>query len=129
MRAQIGGHVVNEFPCKCWLGHVDMIGQIVQPVKDNVVHAIWTDCRQNLSMARESTPTETELAFIARTKEARLRRFEAAKDMAASLKIGAARYAKYETRTPLPHEYVAQFCLIAGVSIEWLFTGQERRRA
>jgi len=80
-------------------------------------------------MAKKTTPTEIELAFIERTKTARQGRFGAAKDMAKALGIGAERYAKYEFRSPLPHEYVEQFCLIAGVSIEWLFTGSERKRA
>ncbi|MBU0795063.1 MAG: helix-turn-helix domain containing protein [Alphaproteobacteria bacterium] len=49
--------------------------------------------------------------------------------MAKALGIDHQTYAKYEFRSPLPQKHVEQFCLIAGVSIEWLFTGEERKRA
>jgi hypothetical protein len=105
-----------------------MIGQIVHSVKDNVSKDFLSGAVHFPGMAK-TTPTEAELAFIERTKVARKARFAAAREMAKALGIDKERYAKYETRSPLPHQYVEQFCLIAGVSIEWLFTGQERKRA
>lgn len=129
LRAQIGGGVIDKLPCERCIRHEKIIGQIVQSVKDNVSHAFYGNRRQNGEMAKKDSLTDWQVAFIERTKNAREHRFEAAKQMAKALGIDPPTYAKYEFRSPLPHKYVEQFCLIAGVSIEWLFTGEERRRA
>lgn len=129
MRSEFGGGLIDELPGEGGFSHVDKIGQIVQIVKDDVSKDYWTNCRQNGGMAAKKPLSEIERAFIERTRIARMHRFKAAKDMAKALGIKAERYAKYESRSPLPHEYVEQFCLISGVAIDWLFTGEERKRA
>jgi transcriptional regulator with XRE-family HTH domain len=43
------------------------------------------------------------------------------KQMAKALSISRENYKKYETRTPLPHRYIEQFCIITGVSADELF--------
>lgn len=70
-----------------------------------------------------------ELIFInnlcARTKELRRRVFpEAAEQMAIALGIPPSRYAKYETRTPMPHYLIPRFAAVTGESIEYVLTGR-----
>lgn len=65
--------------------------------------------------------------FLGRTKAARELRFEAGREMAQALGWGddaQATYSKYETRSPLPHYLIAQFCKILGVRVDWLMTGE-----
>ena len=81
---------------------------------------------------KDQTSSDFKAEFIARVKEARVKRFpNAARDMAIALGIEPDTYNKYERRTPLPHELVIKFALICGVSVEYLYTGKEpsRRRA
>jgi hypothetical protein len=49
--------------------------------------------------------------------------------MATILGVKQDRYKQYETRSPLPHEFIAAFCLAANVTEHWLFTGRQRRIA
>lgn len=79
---------------------------------------------EKAKMRRAMTPTEFEAAFVARTQALRKTKFNAAKDMATALGIPAERYAKYETRTPLPHELIEPFALIVGVPVAYLITGR-----
>ena len=103
-----------------------MIGQFVQPVKDNVSNAFWTKGRQNWPMAKkDKTSSDFKADFIARVKATRERKFASAKEMATALGVGHEAYAKYESRSWLPHELVIKFALITGVSVEYLYTGKE----
>jgi hypothetical protein len=73
--------------------------------------------------------TNEELLFInslcARTQELRKRKFPAAEQMAILLGVPPARYAKYETRSPLPHYLIPRFAALVGESIEFVLTGRE----
>lgn len=66
------------------------------------------------------------LQFLARTAAARdARKFnqtKMAKLLSDELEQGT--YSKYETRTPLPHQFVARFVELCGIDYEWLFTGE-----
>lgn len=62
-------------------------------------------------------------AFIARTKQARDRSGFTQAEIAKILGIKQDRYKQYETRSPLPHEFVAAFCAATRVSEVWLFNG------
>lgn len=66
--------------------------------------------------------------FIERTRIARERKFSSQDAIAKALGITAASYQKYETRTPLPHRYIFDFCKKTGTDIFWLFTGKHTRR-
>lgn len=64
--------------------------------------------------------------FLGRTVAARALKFKSGREMAIALGWGEdqqATYSKYETRTPLPHYLIQQFCKIVGVEVEWLMTG------
>lgn len=107
-----------------------MIGQIVQPVKDNLPHATTGVGWHNLSMKepkyrRAMTPSEFEAEFVARTQALRKTKFNSAKEMALALGIPQERYAKYETRTPMPHALIEPFALIVGVPVAYLITGRK----
>ena len=42
-------------------------------------------------------------------------------DMSKILGIDQGRYKQYETRTPLPHEFIPAFCAATRITEEWLF--------
>ena len=67
--------------------------------------------------------------FIARTKAARKASGYSQTEMARIFGIAQDTWKQYETRTPLPHRYIPNFCTIAKVSETWLFTGKGRRAA
>lgn len=73
-------------------------------------------------MGTGSKLSEWEREFIRRTKQAREERDGLTQDKIAHLLgIDQGRYKHYETRTPLPHEFVVPFCYATGRSLEWLF--------
>lgn len=45
-------------------------------------------------------------------------------DMATALRIPFHTYKQYENRSPLPHMHLERFCLLTGVSLWYLVTGQ-----
>ena len=67
--------------------------------------------------------------FIARTKQARNQSGYTQTEMATILGISQGRYKQYETRSPLPHEFIPAFCIATRVNEHWLFTGHARRLA
>jgi DNA-binding XRE family transcriptional regulator len=67
--------------------------------------------------------------FIARTKQARDQSGLTQQEMADILRIKQDTYKQYETRSPLPHQYVTAFCAATHVTTQWLFTGRHRRIA
>lgn len=71
---------------------------------------------------------EFTLAFISRTREARTAANLTQDEVARVLGIEQPTYKWYETRTPLPHRYVAPFCTLTRVSSDWLFTGRRPPR-
>ena len=79
-------------------------------------------------MANKNKPlTQFEKEFIARVRTARKRRFTTVENLLEAMGYAGEqpRFSKYESRTVLPHEFIAQFCAATGVSIPWLFTGKE----
>lgn len=67
------------------------------------------------------TPQEFILAFVARTKNFRNSTGKTQRDMADILGIPEKTYARYESRSPLPHHHISRFCLSCGISIKELF--------
>lgn len=67
--------------------------------------------------------------FVARTAVARERSGRSQEEMAADLGIGQGTYHKYEKRTPLPHHFIPQFCVLCQVSPEWLYTAAVELRS
>jgi transcriptional regulator with XRE-family HTH domain len=74
---------------------------------------------------REPITTQL-LQFLARTAAAREARGFNQTKMAKLLNddMEQGTYSKYETRSPLPHQYIVRFVEFCGVDYEWLFTGQ-----
>lgn len=64
------------------------------------------------------TPREWRAKFCRRTAELRDARGWTQEDMATALGIPIERYKKYETRTPLPHDLISRFALLANVTVE-----------
>jgi ribosome-binding protein aMBF1 (putative translation factor) len=69
----------------------------------------------------EPPPSRFKKAFLARTKRAREAAGLTQEELAQRLGIRQDKYAKYETRSPLPHQYVARFCEITGERLDVLF--------
>ena len=80
-------------------------------------------------ICRMKTPTAADFldGFCTRVRTARKARGLTQAEMAAALGVGGEAYRAYEKRTPLPHFLIERFCRIAGVEIEYLFTGRRRR--
>ena len=63
-------------------------------------------------------------AFITRVFSAREARGLTQEQIAHVLHTTQPTYAKYETRSLLPHRHIWTFCMACQVTIEWLITGQ-----
>ncbi len=75
-------------------------------------------------MREPMTPEEFEAMFIERTKALRAHRGMTSAEMAAALDIPVDRYRKYESRTPMPHDLLERFAIIAGVTLDFLVSGR-----
>lgn len=76
-------------------------------------------------MASQNSPAKYKEEFCARTKRFRLRAgYQNRTEFANLLGISPENYAKYETRTPLPHQLVTNFCLITNTHPWELFSDQ-----
>ncbi len=72
--------------------------------------------------------SECRKAFIARTKEARVKTGLSGKQMGQALGgMAQDTYKNFETIRELPHEHIAAFCLISGVTADWLFDMERER--
>lgn len=100
------------------------LGRFVLNDKAKVSYDYGGTPEDNAVMADRMSDTEEKLAFIRRTRLAREARFDRQKPMYKLLGIDQGLYKQYETRTPLPHRFIPRFCLIAGVDLEWLLTGE-----
>jgi DNA-binding XRE family transcriptional regulator len=69
----------------------------------------------------EPSPARFKKAFLARTKRAREAAGLTQEEMARRMGIRQDKYAKYESRSPLPHQYIARFCEVTGEKFEVLF--------
>ena len=72
--------------------------------------------------------SEFRRGYTARTRQARERAGYEIADMATLLDLKLDTYQKYEARTPLPRQLVPKFCLICGVSANWLFGMEEEAK-
>lgn len=90
----------------------------------------WDDLPENVvarivPMSQEpDTPANYRKMLRLRTKEARLARGWSQAEIANFLGIDVEAYKKYETRTPLPHHLVEQFCTLTGIEIGFYMTGR-----
>jgi hypothetical protein len=131
LRAEGDGSRVNDLPVEGVVGHGDMIGQIVQTVKDQLPNDSQRVAWHNLSMPEKPASSAYNAELIGRVKSLRegMRTPDGARwtseQMAKALDIPADRYRKYELRTPLPHELLERFALIVGVTVEFLVTGNK----
>lgn len=83
--------------------------------------------RQIVPMGKAQARSKFLADFLGRTKAAREAKFDSGREMAEALGWGddaQATYSKYESRTPLPHYLISQFCKILGVRVDWLVTGE-----
>lgn len=73
----------------------------------------------------KAQPTDAEFReeFIERTKRAREASGYTQEQMAGFLGIDQGRYKQYETRSALPHVFIAKFCLLCRCEVHWLLTG------
>ena len=66
--------------------------------------------------------------FIKNTRRLRIRAgFDDAKEFAGFLGIPYANYAKYETRTPLPHFLISRFCKLVHSPVKSLFDVEPKK--
>lgn len=102
----------------------ESLGQSVLNVKANLSYDCDAALGENAAMADRMTESEEKAAFIQRTKQARLARFEKQKPILTILGIDQGTYKQYESRTALPWRLIPKFCAATGVDIEWLLTGE-----
>lgn len=75
-------------------------------------------------MANGQTDKQYRDAILQRTFSAREHRRISQEAAAHALGIKQPIYAKYETRSPLPHRHIWAFCIACNVTVEWFVTGQ-----
>lgn len=75
-------------------------------------------------MVETNAEKQFNAALCERVRELREAKKWTGKQMATALGIPAERYRKYEERSPLPSYLMERFCLITGVSLEYLLHGQ-----
>lgn len=83
-------------------------------------------------MAGKSLPlTDWERMFLDRTRALRLREGLTQREFAARIGVAYENYRKYETRSPVPHEFLPRLCGFYGISMDQLFdvTGPLPKRA
>lgn len=68
-------------------------------------------------------------AFCANVQNYRQLTGHSQPEMAEILDIANKTYAKYETRTPLPHRYISKFCKVCKIGISDLYKIPESKRA
>lgn len=79
------------------------------------------------------TAQQFNRSFCARTQQIRDAAGFSQADVAEMLDIGVKTYAKYETRSPMPHRFIPRFCKFCRVTVADLFltgatTSEARRR-
>lgn len=101
----------------------DLVGQMVLKSKPDVS----CDCEQNsgqtVQMGTDSS-TDYLAGFLGRVRAARELRFQNTTEAGQALGMKQDTYKQYETRTPLPHALMQRFCLVTGVTLHWLITGE-----
>lgn len=99
------------------------IRQFVLNCKPILSHESPGDLVDNCPMAKDVTDREYKSAILLRTYSAREHRGINQETIANSLGITQPLYAKYETRTPLPHRHIWAFCTACSITVEWFVTG------
>lgn len=77
---------------------------------------------QTVLMAENPTATGFKAKFISRTAMARENAGFTQEEMARALGINQSKYHKYESRSLMPHYLLLTFCVLAKVSMEWMYT-------
>lgn len=88
-----------------------------------------TDCPvrrdgQSVTILGLMTPTEFRKAFVGRVRQIRESLGWSPTHMAEMMNVEIESWRKYEKRTPLPHHLIPKFCLLTGVDVWYLFTGE-----
>lgn len=113
----------------CDLPMTESLGQIVL----NRKMILSCDCAaagdKYPAMPKAQPTTAFRRDFIARTRWARIGRSFTQAQAADLLGLAQDKYKQYESRTLLPHELVARFCLLCGIDESWLFTAKGRAPA
>ncbi len=103
------------------------LGHTVLSVKANMSHDYGPGLEHLAFMPRDAAASAFKVGFIARTKEGRESLGLTQEQFASLLGMDQGKYKQYETRTPLPHQYVEKFCFATGADQNWLFTGKGRK--
>ena len=74
------------------------------------------------------TTRQFNAAFVANTQRIRQLSGHSQPAMAEILDIANKTYAKYETRTPMPHRYISKFCKVCKVRIADLYDIRASKR-
>ena len=81
--------------------------------------------------ASRAMPAPTERAYVEgilrRTREASAKMGLSQAGLAALLRIGKDTYKTYETRSPLPHYLIEQFCGVTHTDVHYFVTGRQRQ--
>ncbi len=113
----------------------NVVGAVMpNPLRQSVLNGkanVSADCGrllgQTVLVDKGIASSQFQADFLGRTVAARKLRYASGREMAAALGWGEDQqptYSKYESRTPLPHYLISQFCRITGVRVEWLVTGE-----
>jgi hypothetical protein len=81
------------------------------------------------AMPKPQTTTGFRRDFIERTRWARIGRGYTQEEAASLLGLPQDKYKQYESRSLLPHELIAKFCLLCAIDEGWLFTAKGRAPA
>jgi hypothetical protein len=118
----------------------DDLSRVSTPMsRDDASARGGTSCRLTLvpagrqwGMAGKSLPlTEWEQKFLTRTRALREREGLTQRELAARIGVAYENYRKYETRSPVPHEFIPRLCGFYGITEQQLFdvTGPLPKRA
>jgi DNA-binding transcriptional regulator YiaG len=99
------------------------IRQSVLNCKDILSADLAVSFGQTVLMAATSkSASDFKNLWIARTKAAREKSGKSQDVIAAEIGVPQPTYAKYETRTMLPHQYVMAFCALCDITPAWMYT-------
>lgn len=78
-------------------------------------------------MARAATPAKFKIDFCKRLQSARIVAGFTQQEVAQKLGLDRDTYAKYESRSLLPHYLIPQVCELFGIEPTFLYTGMGER--
>ena len=103
------------------------LGQLVLKRKPLLSHDLQKGVGQYGGMNTKDSATRIKEQIIARTREAREAAGYTQEQVAGVLAIEQGRYKQYETRSPLPYQFIETFCTLCRVTPTWLITGKGER--